>query len=264
MKALVMTDLEGVAGVESHESQSYPTGRYHDQAKRLLTQEINAAVRGLVAEGIEDILVIDGHGPGGVWFEDLDPPAKLWHGRPGPSRPVRNRILQGFDISLMIGQHAMAGLQFGNQNHTQSSKSIDYYKLNGNLIGEIAQFAYRLGAYGTPLIFLSGDEAGCREAAELVPGITTVAVKEGVAVNAAISFTAPVARKMIEAGVRQAVRRHREKPIAPLKLKGPFVLEKRFFRTDMADGADNGIDVERVDGQTIRIRGNDILDVIDR
>ncbi len=82
MKMLMMTDLEGVAGVVSFNEQAYAEGRYYDQAKRLLTAEVNAAVEGLLEVGVEDTLILDGHGPGGIWFEDLHPAARVLHGCP--------------------------------------------------------------------------------------------------------------------------------------------------------------------------------------
>ena len=62
----MMTDLEGVAGVVSFEDQAFASGRYYDQAKRLVTAEVNAAVEGLLDAGIEDVLICDGHGAGGM------------------------------------------------------------------------------------------------------------------------------------------------------------------------------------------------------
>ncbi len=50
----------------------------------------------------------------------------------------------------------MAGVSTGNLNHTMSSRSIEHYKLNGRLIGETAVFALYHGAFGRPLLFLSG------------------------------------------------------------------------------------------------------------
>lgn len=40
-----MTDLEGVAGVINGSDWLCPTGRYYEVARRLLTQEVNAAIR---------------------------------------------------------------------------------------------------------------------------------------------------------------------------------------------------------------------------
>lgn len=264
MKVYMSTDLEGVAGVEVFTAQSYPTGKYYEESRRLLTAEVNAAVEGMVEEGVNDVLVSDDHGPGAILFEDLMPPARLLHGRPCAPRAVLDPIKKDHDVAMIVGQHAMAGVATGTLNHTQSSKAIDYIKLNGKPIGEIAQMALYFGAFGIPLIFLTGDEAACKEAEELIPGITTVTVKQGVARNAAITLTATEARRRIKEGARKAIRAHRENPVAPLKWDGPFVIEKRFFHTDNADAASGQIGAERVDGQTIRFCGESIQDIIYR
>jgi len=264
MKACMMTDLEGVAGVVSFDEQTYPTGKYYDRAKALLTGEVNAAVDGLLDAGIEDILVVDGHGPGGIVFESMHARAGLLHGRPLPPRNDLNALVGDSDLCLMIGQHAMAGTPDGNLNHTQSSQSVDSYTLNGKPIGEIAQFALRMGALGVPMVFLSGDHAACREADTLLPGITTVAVKRGVSRGAAISMSAEQARTAIRDGVAKAVRRHGAEPIQPLHWPPPYELVKRFFHTHHADLAATAPDVEKLDSQTVRIRGDTILDVIYR
>jgi D-amino peptidase len=264
MKIFVGTDLEGVAGVVSFADQAYADGKYYDAAKKLLTAEVNAAVEGLLAAGVEDVLVSDGHGAGGIWFEDLHPAAKLLHGRPLAPRSVRDPIVAEYDACVMIGQHAMAGVAMGNQNHTQSSRTIDYYRLNGVAIGEIAQFALYQGALGLPLIFLSGDKAACLEAETLIPGITTVAVKEGLSRGSAISLSASEARRRIRKGIKQAVKRQQENPLPPLRWEGPFVLEKRFFHTHLADAAAAQPGVERVDSQTVRLYADQIVDIIYR
>jgi D-amino peptidase len=264
MKVLIGTDLEGVAGVVSFTQQTYVDSRYYDRAKRLLTAEVNAAVEGLLAEGVDDILVMDGHGPGGIWFEDLHPAAKLLHGRPTAPRERLTPILSQYDVCAMIGQHAMAGILTSNQGHTQSSRAVDYYKLNGKPIGEIAQFALYFGGLGLPLIFLSGEQDACTEAEELVPGIVTVSVQQGVGRGAAISLAAPEARQRIREGIRQAVKQQRTSPLSPARWEGPYVLEKRFFHTDVADRASMQPGVERVDSQTVRLKSEDILDIIYR
>lgn len=158
----------------------------------------------------------------------------------------------------------MAGVVTGNQNHTQNSRTVDYYKLNGRPIGEIGQIALYMGALGIPLIFLSGEMDACREAEALVPGITTVAVKEGLGRGSAISLSAQEARRRIRAGICQAIKQHREQPITPLAWEGPYVLEKRFFHTDVADAESGKHGAERVDSQTVRFRSTEILDLIYR
>lgn len=263
-RVVMMTDLEGVAGVVSFEAQAYADGRYNEDAKALLTGEINAAVEGLVAEGVEEILVIDGHGSGGVVFEALHPAAKLLHGRPTAPRAVWGEVIATYDAAMLVGQHAMAGVPNGNLAHTQSSRSIDFIELNGTPIGETAQFALFCGGLGVPTIFLSGDDAACREAEALIPGMITVAVKQGLSRNSAISLSTAEARRLIREGVRRAVAAQRQEPLAPLRWQGPYVLEKRFFHTDTADRAAEAPGVARVDGQTVRIEGDDIVSLIYR
>jgi len=264
MKVVMMTDIEGCAGVVSFEMDSYPTGKYYETAKRLLTAEVNAAVEGLVEAGVEDVLVLDMHGPGGIWFEDLKPPARVMHGRPLGPREVRDAVLREYDTAVIIGQHAMAGVADGDLAHTQSSKAIDYIKLNGKPIGEIAQFALDVGALGIPVIFLSGDEAACREARELIEGIGTAAVKRGIGRNSAVSLSAPEAHRLIREGIKAAALKHRKKAMKPLVWKRPFVLEKRYFHTDVADQYAGDPLVERVDSQTVRMTGDDIRKIIYR
>jgi D-amino peptidase len=264
MKVVMMTDIEGVAGVVSFADQGYPEGKHYEAAKRLLTAEVNAAVEGLMAAGAEDVLVVDGHGPGGICFEDLHAAARLLHGRPLAPAAVRNPILAGYDAGVMVGQHAMAGAVNGNLAHTQSSRAIDYYKLNGQPIGELAQFALYCGGLGLPLIFVSGDDVTCREAEALIPGIATAAVKQGLSRDSAISLAAPEARRRIRETSQRAVEQHRLRPLAPLVWEGPYVLEKRFFHTDDADAAAAQPGADRVDSQTVRLCSATILDIIYR
>ena len=264
MKILMGTDLEGVAGVVSFADQTYRDAKHCDRAQRLLTAEVNAAVEGLLAAGVEDILVNDGHGPGGIYFEDLHPKARLLHGRPAAPRERLAPIVSEYDACVMIGQHAMAGVKTGSQNHTQSSRMIDYISLNGHRIGEIAQFALYHGALGLPLIFLSGDQDACAEVKALIPEVATVSVQQGVGRNSAISLSAPEARRRIREGIQEAVQSHRNHPIPPLRWKGPYLLEKRLFFTDVADAVAGRPGAERVDSQTVRFRSTDIRDIIYR
>jgi len=262
MKVLIMTDLEGVAGVVSFEDQTGPESRYYEAAKKLLTAEVNAAVDGLVQSGVEEVLVIDGHGAGGIQFEDLHPAARLFHGRPWAPWARLTEIFKTYDACMMIGQHAMAGVPTSNLNHTQSSETVDYYQLNGRKIGEMAQFALFCGALGVPMIFLSGEEDACREAQTFIPDIVTASVKQGLSRSSAISLSAPEARRRITAGVKQAIERHRNHPIPPLVWEGPYVLEVRYFSTSVADARAARPGAERVDPQTVRFYGKSVIDII--
>jgi len=137
-------------------------------------------------------------------------------------------------------------------------------KLNDTLIGEIAQFALYAGAYGIPLIFLSGEQAACDEAEKLVPGITTASVKKGLSRGAAISLSTSESRQCIRAGIRRAAERHLQNPIDALAWSGPYRLDKRFTTTDAADVAAGQHGAERLDDQIVRFDSEHIQDIIYR
>ena len=262
MNILIMTDLEGVAGLVSFEDQTGPAGRYYEAAKKLLTAEVNAAIEGLLQEGVDEILVLDGHGAGAICFEELHPAAKLFHGRPWAPWPRLIEVFKGYDACMMVGQHAMAGVATGSLNHTQNSQAVDYYQLNGHKIGELGQFALFCGALGLPMIFLSGDQDACLEAQALIPGIVTAAVKQGLSRGSAISLSAPEARRRIRLGAEQAIRQHLQQPLPPLVWPGPYALEIRYFSSRDADQRAAHPLAQRLDSQTVRFTSASVLEII--
>ncbi len=90
MKVYVMTDLECTAGVVSLPEYCLPGqsnkygrtegGKYYEHARELATMEVNAAVEGLLEGGATEILVRDGHGPGGLNVSLLHPEAGMLTG----------------------------------------------------------------------------------------------------------------------------------------------------------------------------------------
>lgn len=175
MRIYIMTDMEGVAGVENFEDWCLPTGRYYDVAKGLLTAEINAAIDGFLAGGATDIVVADGHGPGAINPLLLDPRVELMRGWPGDWPVLLDKT---YDAVAFVGQHAKAGSELAHLAHTQDLTYLDL-SINGISIGELGQFAMCASEMGIPTIFASGDRAMCLEAAALLPGVETVQTKRG-------------------------------------------------------------------------------------
>jgi D-amino peptidase len=223
MRIYVMTDMEGVAGMLDHDNWCQPAseryaGRFYAQGRRLLTEEVNACVRGLLAGGATEIVVSDGHGAGGIDPELLHPRAQLLRGWP---RGWPLELDATFDAVAWVGQHAKAGTPLAHMAHTQWFDALDL-SINGLSIGELGQFALCALELGVPCIFASGDEALCREAEALIEGIETVAVKRGLQPDAgatlctreymrhnlaAIHLSPVVARQRIEQGARTAIER---------------------------------------------------------
>src|SRR6478735_8924955 len=85
-RILIVTDMEGVGGVNNADEQLLPGQRRYDESRHLLAGELNAAIQGAISAGATDIVVWDGHdGSRSLSIEDIDPRARLIQGRPTPA-----------------------------------------------------------------------------------------------------------------------------------------------------------------------------------
>lgn len=176
MRIMLVTDLEGVAGVKNAEDWIFPATPYYATATRLLTAEVNAAVEGFFAAGATYVQVADGHGPGAIDIERLDPRVEYARGWP---EVWPFHLDEGFDGVAWVGQHAKASTEMAHLAHTQNFGYIDL-QVNGVSIGELGQLALCAAELGIPPFFASGDLALTKEAVALAPDIVTCAVKRGV------------------------------------------------------------------------------------
>lgn len=177
MKLYIMTDLEGVAGVLNGRDFLYPESRYYDKARRLLTQEVNAAIEGFASGGFREFLVCDGHGAGAIDIELLDSRARLSRGWPKGAYPFC--ITREFDAMAYVGQHAKAGTPFSHLTHTGWWTLLNQ-TVNDLSVGEYGEGCLCAGELDVPAIFASGEKALCDEANALTPWVVTAAVLEGV------------------------------------------------------------------------------------
>src|ERR687888_1182989 len=201
--------MEGVSGIV-RPAQTNGGEALYEEGRKLYTEEINAAVRGAKAAGATEIVVMDCHGAGkdysfnSLLHEDLDPDCEYvvqdeW-------TEYVEFLERGVDAALFVGMHAMAGSGDGVMAHTVSG--ADYHNLwfNGTQVGETGINAALCGTWGCPVLLVSGDHAACREAKELLgQGLTTVQVKQGLAVKSARMLAPVRARELVEAGARKAL-----------------------------------------------------------
>jgi len=210
VRTLIVSDMEGVAGICKWDQVSAGTPLY-EEGRRLYTQEINAAVRGARAAGATDVVVMDCHGAGGdstfnsLIHEDLEPDCEYviqseW-------TQDASALEEGCDAAILIGMHARAGTPTGVLSHTVSTTDWTNLFFNGQLVGETGINAAWCGAFGCPVAFVSGDDATCAEASELLgPRLATAAVKRGLGRYSARMVAPARARQMIEEGVENSLR----------------------------------------------------------
>src|SRR5689334_19753142 len=209
MRVIIISDMEGVSGITKWAQVTAGEAQY-EECRRLYTEEINAAVRGARAGGATQIVVMDCHGAGGAYsfnslvHEMLDPGCEYvvqerWTGYTGA-------LEQGCDAALFVGMHAMAGTRFGVLSHTVSSEAWHNLWFNDKLVGETGINAALCGTWNCPVLMVTGDQATCDEARELLGGaLITVPVKEGLGRYSARQIPPVRAREMIEEAAAQAV-----------------------------------------------------------
>ncbi len=231
MKIYILTDLEGVAMV-SRFSQTREEGPEKQVAMKLLTHEVNAAVDGILdVDPDAEVVVWDGHGSGGIDVLEFHPGAKLI--ARGPIRPPYY-LDETYDALFFVGQHAMAGTPNAPLSHTYSSKSIEYYKLNGAQIGEFGCRAAMAGSFNVPTVFISGDDKAVAEASALIPNIYGVETKQGLGQELALHLSPKRSREFIRKTAAEACRNVDK--IGPLEIAPPYEQEIRVLEGSSIDG----------------------------
>ena len=77
MKILIAVDMEGITGVTTWD-QVTPGHAEYSRFRKLMTQDVNAAIRGATEAGADEIIVADGHWNGSnILVEELDSRARL-------------------------------------------------------------------------------------------------------------------------------------------------------------------------------------------
>ena len=224
-RILIVTDMEGVGGVNNADEQLLPGQRRFEETHRLLVGELSAAVEGVLAAGAGEVVVWDGHdGSRALSVDDIHPKAKLLQGRPTPATYYLSDKL--YDGILFIGQHAMAGAKDGVLAHSQSF-TVQNIFINSRPVGEIGQVAAIAGYFGIPVIMLAGDQAACDELLALQAKAETVAVKKLAGRASTLSLSHAEAKSLIQVAARRAVERLKE--FTPWKITGPIELKFEYY-----------------------------------
>ena len=127
-------------------------------------------------------------------------------------------------------------------------------KLNGKPVGEIDVRAAMAGEYGSPAIFLSGDQAAVDELLAIVPRAATAVVKQALLRNTCDTLSAGAARDLIraQAGASMALIGQ----IKPYTVPGPVTLEVEFTtRNSLTTDAPFVPNAKVLDDRTIQYRG---------
>ncbi len=247
----VITDAEGVAGI-CRQEQTEPT---NPELQKLLTGEVNAAVRGFLSAGADEVIVWDGHdGSRTLSVATLDARARLVMGSLGPTMMLD----RGFAAVAFVGQHARANRERAVMAHSYSSLGIQRILMNGREVGEIETRAALAGGFGVPVVFLSGDQAAADDLRAVVPEAETAVVKEGLGYYTCVSLAAERAQELIEKTAARAFAKAAQ--VRPYRIEGPVTIEvEQTTRSTPFPDAPLPPGVERVGPRTLRFSGKDFL-----
>lgn len=169
-RALLVVDLEGVAGVDSPGALISGTPEY-THARALLTDEVNAAVEGLLAAGFQRVRVSDSHlsgsGESNLLPEALHPAAEPCFLAEDAYAP---HLFEDVEAVACLGMHAAAG-PAGFGAHTVDL--LGAWTCAGQVLSE-AELVLALAAEaGVPAVFVSGDDVLQARLAGRVPYVRT-------------------------------------------------------------------------------------------
>lgn len=262
MKIYVSVDMEGISGIVLPQQLQRGEALY-EEARHLLTKEVNAVVEGLLEAGATDIYVKDAHSSGfNFLVEQLHSEATYCLG--ATKIPERFPDLDSsFDGAMLIGYHAMGGVGKAIRDHTMSSRGWQSIHLNGKPIGEIAMDSMLFGLHDVPVLLVTGDNQTCKEAKEEIENVEVYETKKAFARHAGLIKAPKRVRQELQTQIKKAI--ENKENVKPYYVEGPYEMTIRFISTDQADARYyDGVRAKRIDGLTATYYGDDFIDVLSR
>jgi D-amino peptidase len=238
MKILISVDMEGITGVV-YWDQVYPDHAEYPRFCKLMTGDVNAAIRGAFAGGATSVVVTDAHNAGrNILIEELDPRATLYSGSPSRLSMVQG-VDEAVDGVMFIGYHGRMGAVNAILDHTWSDERVSGVWINGQAFGEAGLNGAVCGHFNVPVIMASGDQTLCAEVQELFGNrIETAQVKKAVGRMSAECLPPTVTARLIEEVAKRAmINLKSKKAPKPLKVTKPINLTVKFEQSEMADKA---------------------------
>lgn len=258
MRVYISMDAEGITGIFKL-SQVMPKDKEFEKSRRLMANDINAAVSGAYEAGATEVFVNDAHNYGdNLLITDLDSRVQLCSGSDRPLTMAEG-AQRRFDAALLIGYHARKGSK-GVISHSYAYGSMVEMRLNGRVISEFDLIGHVCGYFGTPVVFVSGDDIVTSEARVRVPGIYTAQVKECIGNGSAVCLHPEVTFEMIRQEVRKALENYKSDGILPMTVEGAAEIEVRYTAESQARLAMGAPRTERVDETTVKYSGADYLE----
>ena len=265
MKIYISADLEGVNGIV-HSSQTQPGEPGYERGISLMHKELAAVIEGIYSDSrVSDIFVADAHWDARNLRAELLPrgvtlcsgwqrPFSMMSGVAGDISG-KQVVQKGFDGVFFVGYHARSGVACGVLSHTYRAQVYLDVKLNGVSVGETGLNAALAGHSNVPIAFLSGDDAACNEARNLLGSLTCVEVKKAISRYSAILMPMEESLDALRRGASEAMNKSDYWGIfSPPR---PSTLTLTMIDPSMADAAELLPQVKRLDDRVVELSHED-------
>ena len=266
MRIYVLCDLEGVSGLTAREQawfwEASSTAQAHAEARRLITDELNAAVTTALRAGADNVVARDcHHGGGNVLPSDLvSDPRVAYEAKRFPWQ-IAPGLDESFDGLILLGHHAKAGTNDSFLPHTWSTHWLDF-RINGLSVGEIGIEACYAAHWNVPVILVQGDEACCAEAAALLAGVVTAPVKRAQSFDRAAGLDAEGGRALTGERIAEAMRKAAARQLEPFQVRLPMTVQILMRTAQSAESAAQRPGVRRLDPRTVEAQVERQCDVL--
>ena len=260
VKILLLYDMEGISGaVEPADvtfgSTSYPATR------EALTEDVNAAIRGLQKAGGTEIVLTDGHGSGNPepdYLLDRLPKGARFDLRDVAYDPYIEALDRSFDALVAIAMHGRAGGR-GFLAHTYNGHTR--WVMAGHDMNESMLVAASAAQFDIPLILVTGDDVLRDEVRAFSPATEYVVVKKAIGVSKAEARPRGEVSADIEAAAERALKnRSKIRPWHPAAIDRGFDNVYGYILPEQAAVAVNFPGAIVVDNKTVRVRAGTFLD----
>ena len=259
-KVLLLYDMEGVTDAIGPQdvgmgSQTYPATR------ESLTEDVNAAIRGLFKAGAREIVLTDGHGSGNPdpdYLLDKLPQGTRFDIRTAPYDPYIEAMDDSFDAMVAVAMHGKAGgkafLAHTYYGHTR-------WVMAGHDMNESMLVAASAARFDIPLILVTGDDVLREEVRAFSPATEYVTVKKAVSGSSAESRPRAEVSRDIEAAAERALRNMKNiRPWKPAGIAKPFENQFSYVLPEQAAVASMFPHAEPVNNKTVKVVAPHFMD----
>lgn len=264
-RILIAVDIEGVANVWRPEQTQAGHAEY-EHARRWMTAEANAAIKGAFSGGAAEVWVNDSHGHfANLLPHELDSRAQLIQGKPrllGMMQGVDGDGTGPMDGVILVGWHAKSKTQ-GVLAHTTNSFAFARVWLGDQEVGEIGIYAALAGEHGVPVLMVSGCDVTAAETEALLPEVRTTVVKWSHGARSGRALLPAAAQALIQNDAQGVLQRWRAGHVpAPLRLATPTVLRIQAQNPALADVFSLWPSVQRASGDTVAVDCASVADAV--